>query len=664
MLFRAKPKAEQEKERAQVHDARLNAATSQLLNGIDTKIGSLEADRTGLSEQVEHLEMEIHHIHEAHLEDIQAHRRWHAESIEQTLEAASPSAFMALVCFRAWRNLLQDQASVRQRRAMCHRATESFCGTSHVALKRAFIGAWRNALQQIQQQRRSQTILRRALQRCDALAPEVLRRSSFLAWKLLTFTPTKALAWETIQKARKRVADGPPRELLRSSFQWWMSRAEQARGQRDEELQRAELLKQLELQSHEASAAQVAHQELLAQRLADAAEQMKALELTFQESQQHAEEVQQLQLAEEKQENTTLESKLSESEQRENDLRAEVARLADLLTAAECDSLEKASDFTNLQERYQESVAAQMELQRQEASVAGRLARVTQRVTEQEVDELRIALQAERAALLVLRREEVQSDLATTSSVRRSGASLPAMSPLQPRALDEVAKRWRLEHSHSVSAIYKSGTLPASLPVSGKLRGSGFTAAMALRGELRGPLAGCQPVLGGHYVARSRSHGSLAEPKGSSRTGSASTSLKALLPLCFMLPRRRRVPGRSRPHLLRALRSQAEPIPTTLPLADTDPWRLVIPALVASLVSFIIYPSVSLAVASLLDSVALDVIKGDVSQYMQNFFNFNTLLFSFFVSQTYASLYAQQESLYMALFSEISEDCLGGYFLD
>lgn len=40
---------------------------------------------------------------------------------------------------------------------------------------------------------------------------------------------------------------------------------------------------------------------------------------------------------------------------------------------------------------------------------------------------------------------------------RRSGASLPAMSPLQPRALDEVAKRWRLEHSHSVSAIHKSG---------------------------------------------------------------------------------------------------------------------------------------------------------------------------------------------------------------
>ena len=41
----------------------------------------------------------------------------------------------------------------------------------------------------------------------------------------------------------------------------WPLRVVQARGQRDEELQRAELLKQLELQSHEASAAQVAHQE-------------------------------------------------------------------------------------------------------------------------------------------------------------------------------------------------------------------------------------------------------------------------------------------------------------------------------------------------------------------------------------------------------------------
>lgn len=458
--------AEQEKERAQVHDARLNveAATSQLLDGIDSKIGSLEADRSGLSEQVEQLELEIKHIHEAHLEDIKAQRRWHAESVEQTLDATSFCGFLTCLCFRAWRNLLQDQASVRQRRAMCHRATESFCGSRDVALKRAFLGAWCNALQQRQQQRSFQTILRRAFQRCDSFTPEVLRRSSFVAWKLQTFTPTKALAWETIQKARKRAANAAQSELLRSCLQWWMVRLQQAQLQRDAELQRAELLnllKQMEQQQESA----------------------RALELTFQESQQQAQAAAEQLLANEKDQTAALESKLNSAEEREKELRAEVARLADLLTAAECDALQKTSDFTALQERCgseldemrrecQEAVAAQMELQRQEASVAGRLARVTQRVTEQEeeVDELRIALQGERAALSVLRSAELQNDPAPMAS-RRSGASLPAMSPLQP-ALDEVAKRWRLEHSHSVSAIHKSGTLPVSLPVSGRLRGS------------------------------------------------------------------------------------------------------------------------------------------------------------------------------------------------
>ena len=66
------------------------------------------------------------------LEDIKAQRRWHAESVEQTLDATSfcmaPSGialptfrrmtrsgfrqggFLTCLCFRAWRNLLQDQA--------------------------------------------------------------------------------------------------------------------------------------------------------------------------------------------------------------------------------------------------------------------------------------------------------------------------------------------------------------------------------------------------------------------------------------------------------------------------------------------------------------------------------------------------------------------------
>ncbi|CAE7230263.1 tyrP-A [Symbiodinium sp. CCMP2592] len=102
-----------------------------------------------------------------------------------------------------------------------------------------------------------------------------------------------------------------------------------------------------------------------------------------------------------------------------------------------------------------------------------------------------------------------------------------------------------------------------------------------------------------------------------------------------------------------SLRGAADPMGPSL--SDAQLQRLLSPAFIASFLSFLLYPLFAEAVASQLDSVALGVIKGDVSQYMQNFFNFNSLLFSFFVSQTYASLYQQQESLYMALYSEIAE---------
>jgi len=83
--------------------------------------------------------------------------------------------------------------------------------------------------------------------------------------------------------------------------------------------------------------------------------------------------------------------------------------------------------------------------------------------------------------------------------------------------------------------------------------------------------------------------------------------------------------------------------------------ELVLPAAIIFLVSLFVYPLISLAVGKLLDPVALGVIKGDVSQYMQNFFNFNGLLFSFFLTTTYSVLYQQQEDLYVALYTEISE---------
>eukprot|EP00439_Symbiodinium_sp_Y106_P011804 s4456_g1.t2 len=118
------------------------------------------------------------------------------------------------------------------------------------------------------------------------------------------------------------------------------------------------------------------------------------------------------------------------------------------------------------------------------------------------------------------------------------------------------------------------------------------------------------------------------------------------------LGRPRRPQRRFRGPRAASLRGTADPMG---PSSDAQLQRLLSPAFIASFLSFLLYPLFAQAVASQLDSVALGIIKGDVSQYMQNFFNFNSLLFSFFVSQTYASLYQQQESLYMALYSEIAE---------
>jgi len=82
---------------------------------------------------------------------------------------------------------------------------------------------------------------------------------------------------------------------------------------------------------------------------------------------------------------------------------------------------------------------------------------------------------------------------------------------------------------------------------------------------------------------------------------------------------------------------------------------LVLPVTIAMILSFVLYPTIAQGISALLDPIALQVIKGDVSQYMQNFFNFNSLLFSFFASRTYSVLYQQQESLYVALYAEVAQ---------
>jgi len=96
--------------------------------------------------------------------------------------------------------------------------------------------------------------------------------------------------------------------------------------------------------------------------------------------------------------------------------------------------------------------------------------------------------------------------------------------------------------------------------------------------------------------------------------------------------------------------SDAEQSRQTCEVAD-----YAIPFAVTFVTSVLLYPLITQLLAFLLDDTTLSVIKGDVSQFMQNFFNYNGLLFSFFASTTYTVLYNQQESMYVALYAEVTE---------
>lgn len=79
------------------------------------------------------------------------------------------------------------------------------------------------------------------------------------------------------------------------------------------------------------------------------------------------------------------------------------------------------------------------------------------------------------------------------------------------------------------------------------------------------------------------------------------------------------------------------------------------PVLAVVIAGILTYPLITEIISTLLEETALGVIRGDASQFMQNFFNYNGLLFSFFSSTTYACLYSQQESIYFAIYAEIAE---------
>jgi hypothetical protein len=90
--------------------------------------------------------------------------------------------------------------------------------------------------------------------------------------------------------------------------------------------------------------------------------------------------------------------------------------------------------------------------------------------------------------------------------------------------------------------------------------------------------------------------------------------------------------------------------------------RVGVPSIVMGIVATLTFPSLSLGLTSWITQIspndaagALTVLSTDSSQFVQNFLTVAGLLFSILVGQTFYFMYQQQESVYYALFNEVTE---------
>lgn len=84
--------------------------------------------------------------------------------------------------------------------------------------------------------------------------------------------------------------------------------------------------------------------------------------------------------------------------------------------------------------------------------------------------------------------------------------------------------------------------------------------------------------------------------------------------------------------------------------------RVGIPSLFGAVLAFFLFPWLALTLATVMnDAGVFAVLSQDSSQFVQNFLTVTGLLFSILVGQTYYFMYQQQESVYYALFQEVTE---------
>jgi hypothetical protein len=84
--------------------------------------------------------------------------------------------------------------------------------------------------------------------------------------------------------------------------------------------------------------------------------------------------------------------------------------------------------------------------------------------------------------------------------------------------------------------------------------------------------------------------------------------------------------------------------------------RVIIPSIGYATIAKLIYPSIAMHIASLLQGELgiFAVVSQDASQYLQNICTTSGLVFSILIGQTYYFMYQQQEKIYYALYDEVA----------
>ena len=83
--------------------------------------------------------------------------------------------------------------------------------------------------------------------------------------------------------------------------------------------------------------------------------------------------------------------------------------------------------------------------------------------------------------------------------------------------------------------------------------------------------------------------------------------------------------------------------------------RVGLPTVIATVIGFVYFDNISLMIRSTLDVGTINILQEDNAQFIQNFLTVVGLLFSILAGNAYSALYQQQESIYFALFQEVSE---------